>query len=189
MHPDLEKERRGTALAFSLLPHRVYDSIYQLDPEALGRSGVRLMLTDLDNTISPYSISEPTEAVLAWKEKLEQHGITLFVLSNNRSATRIKRYCQMLQVPFIDHAGKPKKTSFLQAMEQMGATKEETIMVGDQIFTDVLGGNRVGIPVYLVKPIRIRDNILRILRHGFEWPFILIAKIRQGYRMRRGFIK
>ena len=166
-------------MAFSLLPDRVYQSIYQLDPEALAASGIRLIVADLDNTISPYSVGEPTKEIFAWKETLQHHGISLFILSNNRSPTRIKKYCHQLGVPFIDHAGKPRKASFLKAMEQMGCRKEETIMIGDQIFTDVLGGNNAGIPVYLVKPIRIRGHLFRILRHGLEQPFILLAKWRQ----------
>ncbi len=169
-------------MAFSLLPDRVYATIDQLDPETLAASGIRLMLADLDNTISPYSVGEPTEKVIAWKETLERNGISLFVLSNNRSPTRIKQYCYQLGIPFIDHAGKPRKASFLKAMEQMGCGKDETIMVGDQIFTDVLGGKNAGIPVYLVKPIRIRDNFFRILRHGLEQPFILLAKWRQRHQ-------
>ena len=169
-------------MAFSLFPHHMYDSIHQMDPAALAAAGVRLVLADLDNTISPYSVSEPTEEVLAWKRGLEQHGIALFILSNNRSKTRVKEYCRLLDVPFIDHAGKPKRASFLRAMEQMGAAPEETVMVGDQIVTDVLGGSRAGIPVYLVKPIRIRDNILRILRHGLEQPVIFLAKMRRSHR-------
>ncbi|MBQ1351698.1 MAG: YqeG family HAD IIIA-type phosphatase [Oscillospiraceae bacterium] len=172
-------------MPFSLLPTRVYSSIDQLEPDALQAAGVRLILSDLDNTISPYSVAEPPETVFAWKRALEAHQITLFILSNNRSPTRIRRYCEKLGVPFIDHAGKPKTASFFRAMEQMDCTEKETIMLGDQIFTDVLGGNRAGIPVYLVKPIRIRDNPFRALRHGLEQPFILAARLRQAYQMRR----
>lgn len=176
-------------MAVSFLPQRTYDTIWQLNLEELSAAGIRLILSDLDNTISPYSVAEPPEQVFAWKQQLEHHQIKLFVLSNNRSPTRIKQYCRALGVPFIDHAGKPKTVSFFRAMEQMGCTPEETIMLGDQIFTDVLGGNRAGIPVYLVKPIRIRDNPLRALRHGLELPFILAANIRQAYRMRRKSIQ
>lgn len=176
-------------MAISFLPQRVYHSIWQVDLEELSAAGIRLILSDLDNTISPYSVAEPPESVFAWKQQLEDHQMTLFVLSNNRSPTRIKRYCRKLGVPFIDHAGKPKTTSFFRAMEQMGCTPEETVMLGDQIFTDVLGGNRAGIPVHLVKPIRIRDNPLRALRHGLEMPFIWAAKMRQAYRMHRKSIQ
>ena len=165
-------------MAISLLPDRVYGTLDQIDWESLAGSGLRLLLADLDNTISPYSVFEPTEAVFAWKARLERCGIRLFVLSNNRSKTRTKHYCRLLQVPYIHHAGKPRAASFCKAMEQMGCSREETLMVGDQVFTDVCGAKNAGIAVYLVKPICIRDNPLRALRHGIQQPFIWAARLR-----------
>ena len=66
-------------MPFSLLPTRVYSSIDQLEPDALQAAGVRLILSDLDNTISPYTVAEPPETVFAWKRALEAHQITLFI--------------------------------------------------------------------------------------------------------------
>lgn len=106
---------------------------------------------------------------------MNAHGITLFVLSNNRHEERPRVFSEGLEVPYIGHAGKPKTPSFIKAMEQMGASREQTAIVGDQIFTDVLGGNRAGISTILVKPIRLAGNPGRYLRYGVEVPFRLLS--------------
>ena len=162
-------------MAFSLLADTVCKSIYDIDLSALKTAGIRLLLADLDNTLVPYGVPLPTEQVRAWKEKLNEYGITLFVLSNNRHANRPRIFSEGLGVPFIGHAGKPAKRGFIQAMEQMGATAEQTALVGDQIFTDVLGGNRAGVTTILVKPIRLAGNPGRYLRYTAELPFRLLS--------------
>lgn len=164
-------------MGFSLFPDRVIGSIHELDIGALAAGGIRLLLADLDNTIAPYSIAEPTELVLKWAGRLRENGISLFVISNNRSKTRIKHYCARLGVPYLDHAGKPARRSFLRAMEQMGVSPRETAVVGDQIFTDVLGGKKAGLFVILVRPIDLKHP-LRALRYWMERPIIAAARRR-----------
>ncbi len=146
-------------------------SIYEIDGAHLAASGIRLLIADLDNTLVPYYIVLPTEPVRAWAAGLKAHGIELFILSNSRSAHRAERFCSALGVPFLSHAGKPRKKGFLQAMEQMGAKPEETIMVGDQFFTDGLGAKCAGLPVILVRPIDMRKNPAHALRYLLELPF------------------
>ena len=84
-------------------------------------------------------------------------------------------------MPFIGHAGKPKTPSFVRAMERMGVTREQTAIVGDQVFTDVLGGNRAGVTAILVEPIRLAGNPGRYLRYAVEVPFRLLS--RKGERL------
>lgn len=152
------------------------DSIYDISGEALAKRGIKLLLADLDNTLVPYGVPLPDEKVKAWRDELNAHGVTLFVLSNNRHESRPRIFSEGLGVPYIGHAGKPKTGSFFKAMEQMGVTKEETAIIGDQIFTDVLGGNRAGISTILVKPIRLAGNPGRYLRYAVEVPFRLLSR-------------
>ena len=114
--------------------------IYEITGEALERRGFRLLLADLDNTLVPYGVPLPDERLKAWRDDLSTHGVTLFVLSNNRHPQRPGRFSEALGVPYTGHAGKPKAASFFSAMERMGCTAAETAIVGDQIFTDILGG-------------------------------------------------
>ncbi len=163
-------------MAFSLVADRRVRDIFDLKPEQLARHGVRLLLADLDNTLTPYSSEIPTDRVRQWKEELAGQGITLFVVSNSRKATRVPHYCDDLGIGYVRHSGKPGIRGFLQAMEQTGCNPRETLMVGDQIFTDVLGAKRAGIPVVLVEPIELKGNPGRYLRYAAEWPMRLMAK-------------
>ena len=132
-------------MALPILAHWAGRSIFDIEPAALARRGIRLLLADLDNTLAPYGEPEPTQAVRDWAAALGEQGITLFVLSNNRHPERPRRFSQALGVPFLGHAGKPKPGGFRRAMEQMGCTPEQTAIVGDQLFTDILGGRNAGV--------------------------------------------
>ena len=165
-------------MAFSVLPHWTGGSIFDIDPAALARRGITLLLADLDNTLAPYGVPEPSDRVRAWNSALEQAGVTLFVLSNNRHPQRPERFAHALGVPFLGHAGKPKPGGFLRAMERMGRTPAQTAIVGDQIFTDILGGRNAGVFTLLVEPIRLAGNPGRYLRYAVEWPFRILGKRR-----------
>lgn len=158
-------------MKFLLRPDHICPAVGDIDLAALREAGITLLLADLDNTLASYAVFAPTPEVFAWLEELRQSGMELFVLSNNRGKTRIPNYCAALGVPYIAHAGKPAARSYLRAMEQMRRTKSETIMVGDQIFTDVLGAKNAGIPVILVEPIALKGNVGRYLRYAAELPF------------------
>ncbi len=155
------------------------DNIYEISGEALAKRGIKLLLADLDNTLVPYGVPLPDERLMAWRDELAAHGVTLFILSNNRHEDRPRIFSEGLGVPYIGHAGKPKTPSFVKAMEQTGVTKEQTAIVGDQIFTDILGGNRAGIATILVKPIRLAGNPGRYVRYAAELPFRLLSKGRE----------
>jgi HAD superfamily (subfamily IIIA) phosphatase, TIGR01668 len=152
------------------------DFIAQLPLEALRAQGKTLLLADLDNTLAAYGQAEPDEALMVWKAALEAAGLRLFVLSNSRSKTRAAIFCTALGVPFIAHAGKPRVASFHRALEQMGATAAETVMLGDQIFTDIWGANRAGIESILFKPIRLAGNPGRYVRYAVELPLRAMTK-------------
>lgn len=150
-------------------------NIYELTGEALAGRGFTLLLADLDNTLVPYGVPLPDERLRAWRDDLAAHGVTLFVLSNNRHESRPRVFSDALGIPYIGHAGKPKTPAFYRAMERLGVSEEQTAIVGDQIFTDVLGGNRAGVSTILVEPIRLAGNPGRYLRYAAEWPFRLLS--------------
>ena len=153
-------------------------SVFELSAERLWSMGISLLLADLDNTLVPYGVPLPTDELCIWKERLRAGGVSLFVLSNNRNPSRPSLFCNALGVPFIGHAGKPKTRSFWAAMERMGAKPSQTAIVGDQIFTDILGGNRAGITTILVSPIQLSGNPGRYLRYAVESPFRLASRRR-----------
>ena len=134
------------------IPRGVYPSVTDIDPRALAGKGIRLVLADLDNTLVPYKVTQPPPEIVAWKEALEAEGIVLFLLSNSRKPGRAQRFAEQLGIPYQGHSGKPKRAGYLRAMERMGAKPEETVMVGDQIFTDTLGANNAGVTPYWSAP-------------------------------------
>ena len=165
-------------MALSPIPRGVYPSVTSLRPEALAARGVRLVLADLDNTLVAYRVTQPPEEIIAWKEQLEAAGIRLFLLSNSRKPGRAQSFAEKLGIPYQGHSGKPRRAGYLRAMERMGCTPEETVMVGDQIFTDTLGANNAGVTPLLVEPIRLAGNPARYVRYAIETPFRLRGKRR-----------
>ena len=130
-------------MSFSLIPRGVYDRVTDISPQKLAEKGIKLVLADLDNTLVPYHVTEPTPEVFKWKEELNACGITLFLLSNSRKPTRPGDFAGKLGIPFIGHAGKPKRKGYLAAMERMGCTPEQTVMVGDRA-CDLESGQNAG---------------------------------------------
>ena len=165
-------------MSFSPIPRGVYPSATDISPEALAQRGIRLVLADLDNTLVAYRVTEPPAELAAWKEALEKAGIRLFLLSNSRKPGRAQNFAEKLDIPFQGHSGKPKRAGYLRAMERMGAKPEETVMVGDQIFTDTLGANNAGVTPLLVEPVRLAGNPFRYVRYAIETPFRELGKRR-----------
>ncbi len=166
-------------LTFPLLADWVVAGVCDLRPGALRAAGITLLLTDLDNTLAPYGAPEPDGAVRDWAAALEAAGVRLFLLSNSRKPSRPARFAQALGIPYLGHAGKPRPGGFFQAMDRMGARAEETAIVGDQIFTDILGGRRAGVRTILVEPIRLAGNPGRYVRYAAEWPFRALSRQRR----------
>ena len=165
-------------MAFSVLPHWTGGSIFDIDPAALAGRGITLLLADLDNTLVPYGVPEPTEAVRAWNRALEEAGVTLFVLSNNRHPQRPERFAHALGVPFLGHAGKPRPARGRRGQAPKGPPPAPPALLGGQIFTDILGGRNAGVFTLLVEPIRLAGNPGRYLRYAAEWPFRILGKRR-----------
>ena len=167
--------KEDPSVPFSLIPRGFYNSVSDLDPQVLAAKGIRLVLADLDNTLVPYKVLEPSPEVDAWMAALKEEGIDLFLLSNSRKPGRARKFAQQVGIPYQGHSGKPKKAGYLKAMERMGRTPQETVMVGDQIFTDTLGANRAGVTPLLIQPIRLAGNPGRYIRYAAETPFRLLG--------------
>lgn len=167
------------ALAMLSVPDQVYKSVTEIEPRWLIDRGITLLLADLDNTLTRYGQPDPDSEVLAWRETLRRAGVELFLLSNSRRPSRVAHYAKVLDIPALGHSGKPSPKGFQKAMEQMGRGPDQTAMVGDQIFTDILGAKRAGITALLVEPIELGGNPGRYLRYAVESPFRSAGKRRE----------
>lgn len=162
---------------FPLLPIAVTEKLTDLTPEYLKNQGIELLMLDFDNTIVPYTTSEPTEEMAAWLQRMTQSDIQLCIVSNSKK-DRVKIFCDRWQIPCITHAKKPFSKGICQCIAQFNVPKEACALVGDQIFTDTLGANCCGVRPILVKAIN-NHNIWLRLRHTMEKPFIFMAKNRR----------
>lgn len=161
---------------FSLVPKWIYGSVCELTPKLLQKHGVGVLLMDFDNTIVPYTCDVPTEAVSAWLKTMNESDIQLCVVSNTKKG-RAVRFCKEHGIDCITHARKPFQKGIREALRRYGDCDTKIALVGDQIFTDVLGANCGGIISILVKPIHLH-NVWLQMRHVLELPFIAIGKRR-----------
>lgn len=139
------------------LPNEHVKSIFEIKPEDLKQKGVKGIITDLDNTLVEWDRPLATPKLIEWFDSMRDHGILITIVSNNNE-TRVKSFSDPLQIPFISLARKPMSRSFRRAAEQMGIKREEAVVIGDQLMTDVLGGNRGGFHTILVVPVVQTDG-------------------------------
>ena len=140
-----------------LMPNQYVDSIHHIDIEELKQRKIRAVITDLDNTLVEWDRPQATPEVVEWLKRLREADIQVTVVSNNNEE-RVGSFCSPLQIAFISAARKPTNKAFLQAVRQMNVKIEETVVIGDQLFTDVLGGNRLGFYTILVVPVAQTDG-------------------------------
>lgn len=156
-------------MRFSLLPRAIYPKLTDLTPEDLQRDGVRLLMLDFDNTVLPYTSNELTDELLAWADTMQSAGIQLCVVSNSKKPRAIP-FCKQAGVGLIREAKKPFAKGIRRCLEQYGIPASEAALVGDQIYTDVLGANCAGIRSILVEPIHLHNVWLKA-RYALEQPF------------------
>jgi HAD superfamily phosphatase (TIGR01668 family) len=164
-------------MSFSLLPKLIVPALTDITPQLLRWRGIRLLMLDFDNTIVPYTTDIPTEPMTAWIENMKKTEITVCVVSNSKR-DRVRIFCKQYGIPCITHAKKPSAKGIGECLELFQIPPEEAALVGDQIYTDVLGANNAGVMSVLVKAID-NHNIWLKLRHVAEMPFIFAARNRR----------
>jgi uncharacterized protein len=141
------------------LPDQHVKSIFEIQPESLKEKGVKGIITDLDNTLVEWDRPLATPKLIEWFENMRKHEILVTIVSNNNER-RVRAFSDPLKIPFIFQARKPMTRAFNKALNQMGLRKEETVVIGDQLLTDVLGGNRSGFHTILVVPVAQTDGFV-----------------------------
>lgn len=164
-------------MPFSLLPKVIAPALTAVDGALLDRLGVRLLMLDFDNTIVPYTTSVPTEPMERWLEWVKSSNVQVCVVSNSRKP-RVKEFCVRYGIDCITHARKPFSRGIRQCLERYGVLAQHAALVGDQIYTDVLGANSMGVTSILVSAIHNHNFWLKA-RHVLELPFIFAARNRR----------
>ncbi len=141
-----------------LTPCLVVNTIYDINPELLKRRGIRGIIFDLDNTIVAWNSPDLEPDMRLWLQRLNGHDLKVCLLSNNGN-NRVKAIAAQCGVPFVARALKPSRTGFRQAIDRLGLTPAEVAVVGDQLFTDMLGGNRLKLFTIWVQPLAAQEFI------------------------------
>ncbi|MCM3566538.1 YqeG family HAD IIIA-type phosphatase [Neobacillus mesonae] len=140
------------------LPNEHFKSVLEISPEKLKERGIKGIITDLDNTLVEWDRPSATPQLVQWFEDIKKNNIHVTIVSNNNEQ-RVKAFADPLKIPFIFQARKPLVRAFNRALKQMGIKKEEAVVIGDQLLTDVLGGNRGGFHTILVVPVAQTDGL------------------------------
>ncbi|OXM86248.1 YqeG family HAD IIIA-type phosphatase [Paenibacillus rigui] len=141
----------------NLVPRLQVNTIYDIDLNELWKQGKRGIITDLDNTLVGAKAPLATPELIDWLKVVAQIGFQVVIVSNNNKV-RVAQFAEPLSLPFIYRAKKPTSAAFHKAMRLMKLPAEEIIVIGDQMMTDVLGGNRMGLYTVLVLPIARADE-------------------------------
>ena len=173
-------------MKFTFVPEYYFDKFNEASAEFLRSIGVKGIVLDVDNTLEPYENPLPGEHVKAWLNSLREKGISAVIVSNN-GGERINLFNSELGLPVYYKAKKPFKKNVLNAMADMGTNKGNTILMGDQIFTDVWAAHNTGIRAILVPPINDKRDPLTKFKRLLEKPIMrkykknlkIINKIQQ----------
>lgn len=152
-----------------ILPDYYQLNILEIEPEHLKKIGIRGIICDLDNTIIPWDQEVLQEEMIDWFLRLKRAGFQICLLSNSLHG-RVSKVAESLDIEAIPAAIKPRKGGFKRAVHKLGLSRNEIVVIGDQIFTDVLGGKRMGLLTILVKPMAEKELlwtkfIRRLERH------------------------
>jgi HAD superfamily phosphatase (TIGR01668 family) len=152
-------------------PWAVFESAWDITPEFLHKNGLMTVLLDIDNTLSPHCAAEPFPEVEAWLESLKSANIKVILVSNNHPP-RIAPFAKKLGLSFVADAKKPLGTGYSKALRKTGTKRNEAVAIGDQIFTDILGGNLAGIKTIFVFPKVPETSAPFRFKRAIEKPFL-----------------
>ncbi len=155
-------------------PDRYVVSTYVIEFEKLYEEGIRGLIFDIDNTLVPHGAPADDRAKELFL-RLKTIGLQTCLISNNQEP-RVKPFADVVGSAYVYDAHKPSTKNYIKAMEMMGTDKESTVFIGDQLFTDVWGAKRAGIPNILVKPIHPKEEIQIVLKRRLEWIVLYFYK-------------
>ena len=150
-----------------LYPKEYLPSVFQLTGEKLKALGKDTLIFDIDNTLVPYWIKTPTDELKAYFNSLRENGIKIAVLSNSKEV-RSKTFCEEMNIPYYYRAKKPATEGMKKLLKKIDSKAESSVIVGDQIFTDVWCGNKCGVYSVLVKQVSPKDELITAPKRPFE---------------------
>ena len=154
-----------------LYPKIYIKKVEDITIQMLIKNKIKLIILDVDNTLIDYS-KKLSESIIQWAKEMKGQGIKLYILSNTNDKEKVKNIANKLDIPYKSFAMKPFKIGFKKIQKETKINSENIAVVGDQIFTDIIGGNRSKMFTILTKPIDTRDIWLTRLKRPFEKPVL-----------------
>ena len=140
----------------NIYPDAYFKKVEDINVEFLNKNKIKALLLDVDNTLVDHT-KKMTESVIKWTKELKGQGVKLYILSNTNDKQKIEDIVKQIDIPYQYFAMKPLKKGFKKAQKELGEKSENIAIVGDQIFTDVIGGKRNNMYTILVEPIKEKD--------------------------------
>lgn len=162
-------------------PHKYLNSTYEIDFIKLYQQGYRGIIFDVDNTLVPHGAPADKRSIDLFLS-LKKLGFQVMLLSNNKEP-RVKKFRDGVGYgSYIHKANKPSTKNYIRAMSELGTDVNNTLFVGDQLFTDVWGAKRAGMTTYLVKPIDKKEEIQIVIKRFFEKIvlFFYMKQVKKG---------
>ena len=156
------------------LPRLSLESVYDINLVLLKENNIKGLILDVDNTLVAQYVAKPDDRLIGWINNLRENNIRMCIVSNG-SPERVKEFNRDLGLHVISKARKPCKKGFLKALEIMNLDTCEVAVVGDQLFTDMLGGNRLNMFTILVKMIDSREELFVHLKRYLEKAVLVLA--------------
>ena len=158
-----------------LYPKEILNKVEEISIELIQKNKLKALILDVDNTLIDYNKNLSKEKI-EWAKNLKGQGVKLYILSNSNKKQKVEKVAEALGIPYILFAKKPLKSGFLKIQKELSVKPEQIGVVGDQIFTDVIGGNRCKMFTILVEPIDKKDIFITAWKRPIE------EKIKEKYR-------
>ncbi len=149
--------RKKNILEEAYFPDRYINRITDINSNFFKKEGIKGVIIDIDNTVIDVK-KNLIDGLIDWKEELTNEGITVVILSNTIDRPKVAKIANLLGVDYFIFGRKPNTGGFLKAAKHIGTSVERTAVIGDQIFTDILGANRVGMLSILVNPLEDKQD-------------------------------
>ena len=160
-------------------PEYIFGKTTNITPEFLKEQGIENLLLDVDNTLTTHNNPEPSEGIDQWLDSMRAAGIRMMIISNNNEE-RVKPFAARLNLPYSSMSCKPLSIGYNRGLKMLSGNRKNTAIVGDQIFTDVLGGNLKGIRTLMVLAILHEDSAGFKFKRWIEKGFIDKYLSQQG---------
>ena len=150
-----------------LYPKEYFNNVREIKIDFLRKNKIKALILDVDNTLIDYD-KKLDEETIKWAENLQEKGIKLYILSNSNKKEKVKTVAEKLKIEYEYFAKKPLKMGFKKVQQKLQEKPENIGVVGDQIFTDVIGGNRCKMFTILVEPIAEKDIWITLIKRPIE---------------------